>query len=386
MLLYISNGNVPSQWAHSLQIMKMAEAIAAQVFAFRLLIASDLVSLLWPRVDVWSWYGIARPFPVRRLPLWWRRESPFFDTGPAMPPRFPRAAVTYARLTRPALVWTRSHVIGERCLGAGLDVIFESHAGLEQPRLVESLRRFAGHPRLRGVVTISDDLRDRFVEIGAPKERIGVWPAGIDRARFAAWPAGPDAAGEARRAIGVDPARPLVLYAGSLSEVKGIPTLVGAARLAPELDFLLVGGRASEVAAWRERAAGLPNVTLRPFVANAELPRYFAAADACVVPSSRSDPQFAFTSPLKLREAMASGTPVVASALPAARGVLEDGENALVVPPDDAAALASALRALLADPALGARLAARAARSAEGFGWDRRARAILERFAPEQLG
>lgn len=381
MLLYVSNGNVPSRWAHSLQIMKMAEAIASQVRAFRLLIASDLASLVRPRVDLWSWYGIARPFPVRRLPLWWRRRSPFFDDGPAVPRRFPRAAVAYARVARPSLVWTRSHVVAEGCLDAGLDVLFESHAGPEQPRLSESLRRFCERPTLRGVVTISEALRDHFVELGVDKECIGVWPAGVDLARFAAR----RDRGEARRALGIATERPLVLYAGSLSEPKGVPTLLEAARLAPELDFLLVGGGDADVAAWRARAAGLANVALRPFVPNAELPVYYAAADACAVPGSRRDPQFAFTSPLKLREAMASGTPLVASALPATRDVLEHGESALVVPPDDPEALADALRTLVADPDLAARVAAGAARVAQDFGWERRARAILQRFAPEQL-
>jgi hypothetical protein len=70
VLLYLSNGSIPSRWAHSVQIMKMAEAIAPRVRAFRLVIASDLASWLRPRIDLWEWYGIARPFPVTRLPLW----------------------------------------------------------------------------------------------------------------------------------------------------------------------------------------------------------------------------------------------------------------------------------------------------------------------------
>jgi glycosyltransferase involved in cell wall biosynthesis len=362
--------------------MKMAEAIAPQVRAFRLVIATDLASLVRPRVDLWAWYGIARPFPLRRLPLWLRRRDPFFDGGPAMPRRFPGAAVAYARLARPALVWTRAHVIAAGCLEAGLEVLFESHAGAEQPRLVETVRGFAKHPLLRGLVTISDALREHYASLGVPEERTFVRPAGVDLGRFAG-PRPPRS--EAKRTLGLDPARPLVLYTGSLGEAKGTPALLAAARDLPEAAFLLVGGREADAAAWRARATGLANVELRPFVPNAALPSYLAAADACALPTSARDPQAAFTSPLKLLEYMAAGAPIVASALPSVRALLEDRASALLVPPDDASALARALRELCADPDLAARLGSEAARAARRHTWERRAQEILAHFAPELL-
>jgi glycosyltransferase involved in cell wall biosynthesis len=358
--------------------MKMAEAIAPRVRAFQLVIASDLVSWRRPRVDLWEWYGIARPFPVTRLPLWWRRDPVF--AGPAVPARWPRAAALYARLARPALVWTRSHVIAARCLAAGLAVLFESHAGAEQPRLVEAVRAFARDPRLRGLVTISPALRDHYAALGVPSDRIAVHGAGIDLARFA----GPrPERREARRALGLDTERPLVLYAGSLSEAKGVPALLAAARLVPEASFLLVGGSEAELPGWRARAADTANVQFRPFVRNAALPLHLAAADACVLPSSLADPQASYTSPLKLLEYMAAGAPIAASAIASVQALLEDRKSALLAPPDDPPALARVIRELVADPALGRALGARAARDVEAHSWDRRAEAILERFAPE---
>jgi glycosyltransferase involved in cell wall biosynthesis len=301
-------------------------------------------------------------------------------TKPAVPPRWPRAAALYARLAQPALVWTRSHVIAARCLAAGLAVLFESHAGAEQPRLVEAVRGFARHPRLRGLVTISPALRDHYAGLGVPRERIAVQGAGIDPARFA----GPRRERrEARRALGLDPERPLVLYAGSLSDAKGVPTLLGAAGLVPEACFLLVGGGEAELPGWRARAAGSANVLFRSFVPNAALPLHLAAADACVLPSSLADPQASYTSPLKLLEYMAAAAPIAASAIPSVQALLKDRESALLVPPDDAAALGRAIRELVGDPALGRALGARAAREVGAHSWDHRAEAILERFAPE---
>jgi glycosyltransferase involved in cell wall biosynthesis len=86
------------------------------------------------------------------------------------------------------------------------------------------------------------------------------------------------------------------------------------------------------------------------------------------------------TSPLKAFEAMAAGRPLAASDLPSSREVLRDGETALLVPPGDAGALAAALRRLLDDGALGARLAEAAWRDAAAYSWDARAKRLRALF------
>ena len=85
-----------------------------------------------------------------------------------------------------------------------------------------------------------------------------------------------------------------------------------------------------------------------------------------------------FTSPLKLFEYMAAARPIVASDLPALREVLRDGENALLVPPEDPVALAVAIRRLQEDPALAERLAGQAARDVRAYTWEERGRRIVE--------
>ncbi len=86
------------------------------------------------------------------------------------------------------------------------------------------------------------------------------------------------------------------------------------------------------------------------------------------------------TSPLKVFEAMAAGRPIVASDLPSSREVLRDGENALLVPPGDTAALAAALRRVLSEVDLARRLARAAWDDAPRYSWDARARALRELF------
>jgi len=102
------------------------------------------------------------------------------------------------------------------------------------------------------------------------------------------------------------------------------------------------------------------------------------AADLGVVPN-RSQPAISarYTSPLKVFEAMAVGLPLVASDLPSLRELLADGVDALLVAPDDPAALAAGIRRLLEDPALRQRLGARMLARAPEHTWDARARRLV---------
>jgi glycosyltransferase involved in cell wall biosynthesis len=124
-------------------------------------------------------------------------------------------------------------------------------------------------------------------------------------------------------------------------------------------------------------ARGLGDRTEMPgTVSQARVAEELARASVVVVPFLRSAMTERHTSPLKAFEAMAAGRPIVASDLPSSREVLRDGENALLVPPGDTAALAAALRRLAEEPALAARLARCAFAEAPRYSWDARARSL----------
>jgi glycosyltransferase involved in cell wall biosynthesis len=81
---------------------------------------------------------------------------------------------------------------------------------------------------------------------------------------------------------------------------------------------------------------------------------------------------------LKMFEYMAAGRPIVAADFPVVREVLRDGENALLVAPDSAEALAAGLSRALDDPELADRISRRAGRDVREFAWERRAERILQ--------
>jgi glycosyltransferase involved in cell wall biosynthesis len=176
---------------------------------------------------------------------------------------------------------------------------------------------------------------------------------------------------------------PCVYYVGQLYPWKGVDVLVEAMGQVKDAELVVVGGLPPEpdLDRLKRLASSLSlegRVRFRGFVPPPELEAERANADLFVIPLLDSTTARLFTSPLKLFEAMASGRPVVASDLPSIREVLAHEENALLVPPGDAHALAQAIESLLRDPALSARLASRALEDAKTYSWDRRAEAISE--------
>jgi glycosyltransferase involved in cell wall biosynthesis len=149
-----------------------------------------------------------------------------------------------------------------------------------------------------------------------------------------------------RRRLGL-PDGPLALLLGTLSERKGADVFAAGVDSAPGWQGVMVGD--GPLAA--PLAASHPSIHQVHPVASAQVPEWLRTADVVVVPSRRE--------PLGLAavEALACGTPVVASNVGGLREVVRDGENGLLIPPDDPGALAGALLRLL-DPDLRARLGA----------------------------
>ncbi|MGF1431779.1 glycosyltransferase family 4 protein [Kitasatospora sp. LaBMicrA B282] len=212
--------------------------------------------------------------------------------------------------------------------------------GLERrlQRLME--RRVARAADL--VLGASSDLVARARELGASDARLGPVaapprpPAAQDRA--------------AARAVLLGPGeqdRPLVLAVGRLVPHKGYPLLLDAARELGEA-LVLVAGDGPQQAELAERVAA-EHLPVRLLGHRTDVPELLAAADLVVIPSrweARS---------LVAQEALRAGVPLVATAV---GGIPElVGDAAVLVPGGDPAALAGAVRELLADPGRRAALA-----------------------------
>jgi glycosyltransferase involved in cell wall biosynthesis len=143
------------------------------------------------------------------------------------------------------------------------------------------------------------------------------------------------------------------LFVGKLIPLHGLETILEAARLAPELPFRVVG--TGQLERLLERRP--PNLEWVQWVEYERLAGELHAAGAALGIFGGSE-KAARVIPNKVFQALACATPLVTADTPAARELLVDGESALLVPPDDAQALAEALRRLASDDALRAHVAA----------------------------
>ncbi|MBD8507811.1 glycosyltransferase [Hoyosella sp. G463] len=198
-------------------------------------------------------------------------------------------------------------------------------------------------------------------------------PLGVDLERF--HPRNHDPRLRARLAPGKEI---LLVHSGRLSVEKHAERSIEALRILRGAGVnarLIVAGDGPRRGALERRARGLP-VEFLGFVSDPEqLSALLATADVAVAPGPHE------TFCLSALEALASGTPVVASESSALREILTGGSG--MVAADEDAAFATALGALLARDA-GAR--ARARERAEAFTWSRSASAMLEALIPAPLG
>lgn len=228
-------------------------------------------------------------------------------------------------------------------------------AVMPRPRqmIVRALKT-AGH-----VITVSQSLKNRLVDYGVAKNRISALRNGVDCEKFR-----PDPSARERlcKEAGFDPAKPILLFAGLLIPRKRVHILLSALPNIADAQVATVGSgplqsaletQARELGV-RERVAFLGQKTPD------EMPGYFPAADILVLPSEREG--WANV----LLEAMACGTPVVASAVDGACELVTDPRAGLLAESDAPEDYASAINKLLtAGPA---RADVRA--YAEQFGWE----------------
>jgi glycosyltransferase involved in cell wall biosynthesis len=378
-LVLVANARLPSARAQSLQVMQAAAAFArANVRTTLLHARRHSVPDIGGR-DLFDYYAVpAGPRPevvsvdcvdwIDRVPRRWQfvpsrlQELTFARNAARWVARErPRSAVLSRELE------TARHLIRRGRRGVFLEMHRVPQGGLRR-RWLEQAAAGAG-----GLLAISGGVARDLAWLGLPAPRLRVEHDALDPARFSGLP--PKA--EARRRLGLVLEEPLVVYTGGLMDWKGVDVLVAAARLLPRARFAIAGGQGADVERLRAAAAGLANVRIDGFRPPEEVPLYLAAGDVAVVPN-RSAPAIAarYTSPLKVFEAMAAGTPLVVSDLPALREILSP-EQAVFVAADDPQALAEGIGRLLGDPPLRARIAAALRAGAEGITWDARAARIL---------
>lgn len=213
------------------------------------------------------------------------------------------------------------------------------------------------------VIASSDHERQALVDLyGARRERVTVINGGVDLDLFR-----PSDRLAARSKLGLS--GEVLLYVGRMDRVKGLDVLLRAVALLkhrPALKLIVVGGSGEETELLRCQALanslGL-EVRFAGATPQEELPTYYHAADLLVVPSHYE------SFGLVAVEALACGTPVIASMVGGLPTVIREGQNGLLVPWREPEAFAERIERVLDNPPLRATLAANARPSVYRYSW-----------------
>ena len=391
-LVLVANARVPSERAHVFQIMQMAAAFSTIFQRVRVVHPVRANTEPMKRVtNVFDYYSVKECFglvglpcidPVKRVTLDWPRLA----SGPL--PRlahfmqiltFTVAALLFVARLPACVVYSRDllvlTILNLFSTGRGRLFVFEVHT-LPRSDFARKLHLWSAR-RADAIVAISDHLRDWYVKMGFDSKSILTARDGVDFDAYSSLPA----KSLARERLGIDSDATVAVYTGHFFPWKGVDTLIAAGPHLPRhWRIVLVGGIEPDLSRIRGLAQADARIRVIGHLPVHDAALYLAAADIAVLPnSSKADISAKYTSPLKLFEYLASGKPVVASDVPAVREIVKNRYSALLVKPDDPAALAAGIERVAMDEQLRKNLTLNAREVAREYSWKSRA-ALIKAF------
>lgn len=227
--------------------------------------------------------------------------------------------------------------------------------------------------RAQAVVFISPVVKAYFEGLLGSRPEFAFVPNGVDTTVFSPGELPQD---ELRGRLGLDPARPLLLFVGRFVPKKRLPVVRALAVARPDWQWCVVGKGPEEPRSWR-----LANVEVREQIDHAALADYYRAADLLVLPSEGEG------FPLVVQEAMACGLPVCCSREVASAGALSDQVWAEITTTNGNAALEKSLASiqsilsLVIETGVATRQACRD--QALRWSWERSAKTYAKALTPQ---
>ncbi len=352
-MLYATSLYYPSRYANRLQVLQTAEALAKRLGDDFVLGCNKIAEF----GDLYTHRFIN--FLTARSPILALRQ------------------MRYARANGITVMYSREYSIlfmmflYNKVFRLPLTFVLEVHEAHTDYRFTFMIRRCAHIFCLTH--GLADDLRAAF-DINAP---ITVLPDGVDIKAFAVT----TDRTILRAKFGLPSNHHIVSYVGSVGTYawKGVDVFLESLSHVkdPSIHYVVAGVKDGDFDEFRTTYAGLP-VTFFGWMDRTEVAEIMHLSDALVLPNKRGDVvSEKHTSPLKLFEYMASGTPIIASDLPSTREILDD-QSAFLVEPNNSAALAHAVDVICSSPEEAAQRASIARNIVEKYSWDARSKIIID--------
>jgi D-inositol-3-phosphate glycosyltransferase len=253
----------------------------------------------------------------------------------------------------------------------------------ESPERIAAEQRILDRADRIVVATLAEQTQLRFL-YKVNERKLEIIPPGVDTGHF--YPIPPD---EAKQYLGLNPADRMVLYVGRIEPLKGVSTLIEAMSCLKFKDqsgpvhLAIIGGEpdvtpeemSTEMAHLQKLSDDLAMDQTVVFLGKRgqnTLPYYYSAAEVLVMPSHYES--FGMVA----LEAMACGTPVIASDVGGLGFLVQDGETGYTVPDGEPDKLCEKLTLLLGDHVLREKMGQRAEEVAQSYGWDKIAKQIVD--------
>ncbi len=370
-IVFIASQRLPTEKAYGLQIAKMCEAFADSGVSVELLIPTRRNS---KGQDMFDYYGVRRNFVVTCV------SSPdFYFPGSLDRIAFSiKQLISAFKLVKVALSRNADVIYSRDELPIWLAGFYCNH-----PKLVFEAHRFSSrrswlYKKFKNtkvkIVTISNGIKNKFIEFGYGPQSMLVAHDGVDMEEFKNLP---DQETE-RRNLNLPLDKKIVMYIGQLIDWKGVDTLVLSSALLDSNTLIFIGGGTDEDIRRLKKLDTANTVRFEGETSSRRLAGYLKAADVLVLPNKKDgDISEFYTSPLKMFAYMASGKPIVASDLPSLREVLNE-KNSLLVEPNDPEALAEGIQKIIREPNLADSLGKQALLDVTPLTWQSRATLIKD--------
>lgn len=362
-LLYIANIRIPTEKAHGIQIMKMCEAFSEQGTEVELIVPRRFNRI---KDNPFKYYGVKENFKIKKLPtIDLVNFGKFGFLIQAV--SFAKFAVLYSIFNKADVIYSRDEIPVFFISLFRRNIFWESHTNTYN----FFVKRFI--KKIKGTVTITENLKNFYVNKGIDSSRILVAHDAVDIKKFEI----SLSKIESRDKLSLPKDKKIVMYTGHLYGWKGVDTLAKSADfLDSDTVVVFVGGTDECIEKFKNKYTS-KNILILGRKLHKEIPYYLKSADVLVLPNTAKDETSRlYTSPMKLFEYMASGAPIVASDLPSIKEVLNN-KNGFFFKPDSPKLLAEKIIQVLNDEFFTNTVAEQAKKDVGQSNWINRAGNII---------
>jgi glycosyltransferase involved in cell wall biosynthesis len=319
--IYFIGEELPQPEAHLVQSTNAANAAAnlgySTVLVYpdkkaKLTNLANLARPFQPRqtpIELVKYYNLHDKLKVAPLPMPWPIDhfrGKFTDSNTITSKYY----LPFHILPTTKLVHSRNWNFVKAAIKNGIPAIYEHHHHEDKPFESEIVT----NPLLQIAVTVVNTIRESMIKNGMPPEKVIKLHNGFNRLFMERQP---EKAAEWRQKLLRDESQKLVVYAGALQQFKGIDVLIDVANEMSDVQFACAGGKPPEVEYYQQlvKEKQVHNIKFLGYVLHNELASLLQAADILAHPHC-SGKAATFTSPLKLFDYFASGTPIVSTEVP----------------------------------------------------------------------